>query len=122
MSSGSSEVMRFQMSEPSGSPGRIADPDFRLAKVPSDVSSLRFASREFESKPWQLKQWSDRRGRIWLLKPMGPPVAVATKMGMKRYFNIELKSKGEAVFRNLRGLANSLRWPLFYGREVKGLS
>ena len=64
MSSGSSEVMRFQMSEPSGSPGIIADPDFRLAKAPSDVSSLRFASREFESKPWQLKQWSDRRGRI----------------------------------------------------------
>lgn len=122
MSSGSSEVMRFQTSEPSGSPGRIADPDFRLAKAPSDVSSLRFASREFESKPWQLKQWSDRRGRIWLLKPMGPPVAVAKRVGMKRYFNIELKSRGEAAFPNLRGLTNLLRWPLFYGKEVMCLS
>ena len=100
ISSGSSEVMRFQMSDSSGSPGIIVDPDFRTAKAPSDVSSLRFASRELESKPWQLKQWSDRRGRIWLLKPMGAALAVATRMGMRRYFNIELKSRREAAFPN----------------------
>lgn len=53
---------------------------------------------------------------------MGPPVAVAKRVGMKRYFNIELKSRGEAAFPNLRGLTNLLRWPLFYGKEVMCLS
>ena len=48
----------------------------------------------------RLKQWSDRRGRIWLLKPMGPALAVATRMGMRRYFNIKLKSRREAAFPN----------------------
>jgi hypothetical protein len=34
------------------------------------------------------------------LKPMGAALAVATRMGMRRYFNIELKSRREAAFPN----------------------
>lgn len=107
ISSGSSEVMRFQMSELSGSPGRIADPDFRSVKAPSAVSSLRFASLEFESKPWQLKQWSESRGRIWLLKPMGSPSTLVTRMVMRRCLNIELKLGMGVALSNERDLTNS---------------
>lgn len=89
MSSGSSEIIRFQISDFSGSPGMIPAPDLRSENAPSGVSSLRSASLAFWSKPWQTKQWSDNRGLIWLLKPMGSPVAVATRMRVRRHLNIE---------------------------------
>ena len=40
------------------------------------------------------------------MKPIGSPVAVATKMRMWRYLNIELKLRLGAVLPNVRRLTN----------------
>ena len=40
------------------------------------------------------------------MKPIGSPVAVATKMRMWRYLNIELKLRLGAVLLNVRRLTN----------------
>ena len=67
-SSGSSLMIRCQTSLLARSPGTIGVPPLCSRVASSGRSSRSLALRDFSSKPWQEKQFSERMGRISRLK------------------------------------------------------